>query len=209
MVTQSPRPDATAEEERTDGEVIRLCGDDAAAWAAEFCRVAKKLGHGNIDEGWMIGWFANAIENSHDIRLARQAEAEDRRRCPIGHGGYACGRDHLAAELAEEQAWRNELLEGVAKLLDMRLATDFPDGITATELLRAIEEDREEAFRQVDLLAAERAECVRVLTDLVDTASRIAQRWSLEDDCETAQRIDAGAALLAKLRSKLTTYPKR
>jgi hypothetical protein len=34
---------------------------DATVWAKEFCAVAKEQGH-DLDEGWMITWFANAIE---------------------------------------------------------------------------------------------------------------------------------------------------
>ena len=46
-------------------------GMDAAKWATEFCKIAK--GHGlDIDEGWMITWFANAIMVSHDITLGRR-----------------------------------------------------------------------------------------------------------------------------------------
>ena len=48
-------------------EMLAACRDDGAKWAAAFCQHAKKHGH-EIDEGWMIGWFANAIENSHDVR---------------------------------------------------------------------------------------------------------------------------------------------
>jgi hypothetical protein len=51
----------------TDGELLAYMGDDAAKWAAEFCKIARDLGH-DIDEGWMIGWFANAIEHSSHIR---------------------------------------------------------------------------------------------------------------------------------------------
>lgn len=49
-------------------EMLFALGDDAAKWAEAFCQHAKKLGHGDIDEGWMIGWFANAIENSTMVR---------------------------------------------------------------------------------------------------------------------------------------------
>lgn len=34
---------------------------DGAVWAKEFCDVAKRNG-ADLDEGWVIGWFANAIE---------------------------------------------------------------------------------------------------------------------------------------------------
>jgi len=45
-------------------------GDDGSKWAEAFCQHARKLGH-EIDEGWMIGWFANAIEASWDARTRR------------------------------------------------------------------------------------------------------------------------------------------
>lgn len=76
----------------TDGALLTACGDDASKWAAAFCQVAKELGvfrefrepttEGayeyrvtpdgrsiqDIDEGWMIGWFANAIEHATEVR---------------------------------------------------------------------------------------------------------------------------------------------
>lgn len=54
-----------------DGEIIEQCRDDASKWAAAFCQHAKHLGVGEIDEGWMIGWFANAIERSWQVRIER------------------------------------------------------------------------------------------------------------------------------------------
>jgi hypothetical protein len=41
------------------------CGADASKWAAFFCQVAKKNGH-DLDEGWIFGWFANAMMAMHD-----------------------------------------------------------------------------------------------------------------------------------------------
>ena len=49
------------------GALLQAMGDDAVKWAAAFCAIATELGH-NIDEGWMTGWFANAIEHSSDVR---------------------------------------------------------------------------------------------------------------------------------------------
>jgi hypothetical protein len=48
-------------------EMLAACRDDATKWAAAFCQHAKKRGQ-DIDEEWMVGWFANAIEHSHDVR---------------------------------------------------------------------------------------------------------------------------------------------
>lgn len=49
-------------------EMLDAMRDDATKWAAAFCQAAKKLGYGQIDEDWMVVWFANAIEHSHALR---------------------------------------------------------------------------------------------------------------------------------------------
>ena len=51
-------------------EMLSALGDNAAKWADAFCQIATQ--HGLvIDQGWMIGWFANAIEHSYDVRTGR------------------------------------------------------------------------------------------------------------------------------------------
>ena len=45
-----------------DNEMLAQMGTDGAKWAAEFRRIAQGLGYSDMDEGWLIGWFANAIE---------------------------------------------------------------------------------------------------------------------------------------------------
>jgi hypothetical protein len=52
----------------TDGELLKRLGDDATKWAAEFRKCAINLGYSDMDEGWLTVWFANAIENSYDLR---------------------------------------------------------------------------------------------------------------------------------------------
>jgi hypothetical protein len=53
---------------KMDGpELLRYCGMDAQRWAAAFNQTAKNLGYSDMDEGWLIGWFANAIMNTYDI----------------------------------------------------------------------------------------------------------------------------------------------
>jgi hypothetical protein len=54
----------------TDLEMLEYCGDNAARWAEAFCRIKEKQGWGamDIDEALMIGWFANAIEHSTQVR---------------------------------------------------------------------------------------------------------------------------------------------
>jgi hypothetical protein len=84
----------------TDGQLLQRLGSDAAKWAAEFRKTAIKLGYSDIDEGWLIAWFANAIQNSivtKDEEIARlglsnaalkaecrgRAEIEDRLRAAL------------------------------------------------------------------------------------------------------------------------------
>ncbi len=51
-------------------EMGERCGDNAMNWARAFCQTAKSLGYslGDDPEGWMVGWFANAIEQADMAR---------------------------------------------------------------------------------------------------------------------------------------------
>lgn len=51
---------------------LAAMGDDPSKWAEAFVQIAATLGHPGIDEGWMIGWFANAIGHSCDVRRWRE-----------------------------------------------------------------------------------------------------------------------------------------
>ncbi len=46
-------------------EMVESCGHDAAKWAEAFQQIVVEGGL-KIDEGLMIGWFANPIMNMHD-----------------------------------------------------------------------------------------------------------------------------------------------
>lgn len=48
--------------------LLNALGDDAMAWAVAFNQHAVKLGYSSMDEGWLVGWFANAIVHSADVR---------------------------------------------------------------------------------------------------------------------------------------------
>ena len=48
-------------------------GTDAMRWAEEWCRIAREIGAADdgrtvIDEGWMVSWFANAMQAALDAR---------------------------------------------------------------------------------------------------------------------------------------------
>ena len=60
--------------DETAPEMLNRLGTDAAKWAAEFRQTAIRLGYSDMDEGWLIGWFANAIERTRAVdRWAREA----------------------------------------------------------------------------------------------------------------------------------------
>jgi len=52
-------------EKETYAQMLDRLGDDASLWAAEFRKTAIKLGYSDMNEGWLTGWFANAIETAH------------------------------------------------------------------------------------------------------------------------------------------------
>lgn len=52
--------------------------DDASVWAEEFCKVASRNWNHELDEGWVTGWFANAIETAKSLQLERQQNESER-----------------------------------------------------------------------------------------------------------------------------------
>ncbi len=46
---------------------------DARDWAAAFCKIAKTHGH-DLDEEWMVTWFANALMRGYDHRCAQEPQ---------------------------------------------------------------------------------------------------------------------------------------
>lgn len=70
----APAEDAKAKGE-TDGETLERLGMDGAKWAAEFRTTALRLGYSDMDEGWLIGWFCNAIMAGYDRSTAQAREA--------------------------------------------------------------------------------------------------------------------------------------
>lgn len=52
----------------TSAYTLNRLGDNGQKWAQEFRATALRLGYSDMDEGWLIGWFADAIEHSNDVR---------------------------------------------------------------------------------------------------------------------------------------------
>ena len=43
-------------------------------WAKAFCKIAKEQGH-DLDEGWIVTWFANALMRGYDEHANRALTA--------------------------------------------------------------------------------------------------------------------------------------
>lgn len=92
---------------------------DASVWATEWCRVAgANFGEHAIDEGWMIGWFANAIECGRNAGLkvgligrletiqilqAQMMELTEMLRRVVTDYGHVCDRDTYTCSMAVAQ----------------------------------------------------------------------------------------------------------
>lgn len=50
--------------EEQPADMLARLGSVGFLWAQEFNKTAVRLGYSEMDEGWLIGWFANAIEHS-------------------------------------------------------------------------------------------------------------------------------------------------
>ena len=71
LATLDAAPVPQAEEESA-GAFLQRLGMDGQLWAKEFRATAQRLGYGDMDEGWLIGWFCNAIMAGYDRRGQEQ-----------------------------------------------------------------------------------------------------------------------------------------
>jgi hypothetical protein len=83
-----------------------LSTTDASKWAKEFCAVEKALTGVELDEGWVNGWFANAIETCRRI-TERKYEGD-----PTKHPIIAIG----AKPISEKTKWDKALITAVLLL---------------------------------------------------------------------------------------------
>lgn len=72
MTAEDVTPDYTL---LASHELLGVLQDDAMKWAISFNQHAVKLGYSAMDVGWLVGWFANAIEHSGDVRHWRAQPA--------------------------------------------------------------------------------------------------------------------------------------
>lgn len=179
--------------------LLERCGDDAAVWASEFMRVHRVLAGrvGWLDEGTMIGWFANAIERACEVRERRRRAAAARgsalalgsqrtiasdvvEMCGDRAGEWASEflksfplRDELLHQSAWVTAWFDAAIETAARVRAERQQSGHADGMSAGDEART----RHQLQRPAHLLKMfENACACRPL----DTA-----RTEHVNDCET------------------------
>jgi hypothetical protein len=49
-------------------DLLEALGDEGMKWAAAFCQTTEKVFDIKLDLMYVVGWFANAIEHSNDVR---------------------------------------------------------------------------------------------------------------------------------------------
>ena len=78
ITTPAEALEAAEPSDESEGELLARLGMDGRLWAEEFHKTAQRLGYQPMDEGWLIGWFANAIMAGYDHapRIAAQVQAE-------------------------------------------------------------------------------------------------------------------------------------
>lgn len=134
MLIATPYAVTLAEDAITEGEtasqMLDRLGMDGAKWAAEFRTTALRLGYSDMDEGWLIGWFCNAIMAGHDRAQSPDATLEP---APVTLAD--------ALQVPEVRA----LVEAACGLLDAYSAivgTGNPWGDSLRAALRAFEGDK-------------------------------------------------------------------
>ena len=95
-------------------------GDNGAKWAAAFCQRFPDCG---VDEGTMLGWFANAIEVSNDVRARSAGDGADYKGLAIAQ----CSLLDLIEQSTDDSDKVRELCHGRFDLFERHgLTVKFP-----------------------------------------------------------------------------------
>ncbi|MBB4799705.1 hypothetical protein HNP32_003465 [Brevundimonas bullata] len=63
---EAPAREGVGELDELPGDFLARVGMDGALWAEEFRSTAIRIGYPDMDEGWLIGWFCNAVMAGYD-----------------------------------------------------------------------------------------------------------------------------------------------
>ena len=79
----------------TTADFLDRLGMDGVKWAHEFKLTAEKLGHTDMDEGWLIGWFCNAIMAGYDEARRRYEPSTSQDAGQLVYEPYPGAFDHI------------------------------------------------------------------------------------------------------------------
>ncbi len=108
-----------------DGDFLKKVGSDGRKWAKEFVKIINKKNI-NIDEGFMIGWFCNAIEAGRSHNEKKYSEKisrvySERNRLAIGLAkmarlaGLNAGKGIDSEKKEWDPEWRNVIYVDLPK----------------------------------------------------------------------------------------------
>jgi hypothetical protein len=107
----------TEDDQPTEGELLvrkLYATTDASVWAGEFMKIVNAMPPGmTVDFGFIVGWFANAIETAKRIAVEQyQVTANGRGVCPRPYIGRPphCGDDACLLAHPEDHAGKSDLL---------------------------------------------------------------------------------------------------
>ena len=112
----------------TEIQMIQYMGTDAQRWAEQFLRIKAEIeqaddSRSTDDEGWMIGWFANAIEFAKDsVRAELRKVTGERDRARDLAAALEAEMAGIAAEPPEDR-----------RIAEAEYARDFPQVMSNAE----------------------------------------------------------------------------
>ena len=126
-ISASPAPEGGAvdgpEDDELPGAFLARVGMDGALWADGFRKMALKLGYSDMDEGWLIGWFCNAVMAGYDHAQRRFDPAlATREEAPAKAGevdeDWIRGLISEAVVMAEDQEREDESDEEICRIAE-------------------------------------------------------------------------------------------
>lgn len=104
----------------SETNLVETCGGDAMKWAEAFCDAYERLPGAVIEPGWLVGWFANAMEKRAMIERARLLNTPELADFTKGvtlealHQRERWGEAHDRSKSAENWYWLVGYLAGKA-----------------------------------------------------------------------------------------------
>lgn len=111
-------------------EFLDRAGTDARLWAQEWLRIYHTIDRRDVDEGWMIGWFANAFaaQEARDMRKDSQ---------PF-KAGYEAGRHDYHLEFVRGVGPTESLAKRLHQIDEVTTVATQPGNAYASDYMRGM-----------------------------------------------------------------------